>query len=388
MNELVTIVIAAYNRPLSLKRLLDSLNNAIYKNQKVNLVISIDFSGDNKVLQLADSFEWNFGEKTVIDHQENMGLKKHILYCGDLTQNLGNIILLEDDLYVSPYFLDYSNEAISYFNNDSKIAGISLYNHVYNETSKLPFSAAKLDSHDNYFMQLPSSWGQIWTINQWKAFKKWFNDTDGNYNFNILPDNIKKWPESSWKKLFSLYMLEKNRFFVYPFNSLSTNFGDSGVNFWKNNNQYQAPLLYSELKYSFSSLEDSFSIYDSYCENVSIEKKLEEKNICIDIYGSKFPHYMNYDYVLTTKKLNLEIISSYGLNLKPLETNIFQSIKGEDIKLYRNSSGKINNQSSKIKDRVKLMNYYYPGLNLQKIMTYLSAGEVYIDLIKKIMKKI
>lgn len=390
MNEILTIVISAYNRPKSLGRLLTSLNQAAYSNQKVNLIISIDFSGSNEIFEIADSFEWIFGDKKIINHQTNLGLKQHILFCGDLTYEFGNIVLLEDDIYVSPFYLSYCYESISYFGNNSKIAGISLYNHIYNETAKLPFEAAKLDGYDNYFMQLPSSWGQIWTKNQWKEFKEWLKEYPDEFNFEVLPENIKNWPKSSWKKLYSLYLIETNKYFVYPFYSLSTNFGDLGINFWKKNTQYQSNLLLFDKKYSFVDIKSSLSVYDAYCENIKIGKLLNDKikNICVDFYGSKNSNYLNFDFILTLKDLNLELVESYGLDLKPWEANIHQKIEGPSIKIYKNSKPIRNTKKYNLDYRRELMNYYYSGLNLQKIITYLGSNDIYVDLMKKAFKKI
>src|SRR6188768_3670403 len=89
------IVVSAYNREQSLLRLLSSLEQGEYPNSRVTLVISID-KGDNKdVIQAAEAFKWRHGEKRIIQHQQHLGLREHILSCGDLTKEYGNIILFE-----------------------------------------------------------------------------------------------------------------------------------------------------------------------------------------------------------------------------------------------------------------------------------------------------
>src|SRR5688572_10825284 len=95
------IVIPAYNRPASLQRLLDSLRKAEIPHE-VKLVISIDQGGPAGVKQLAENFAWPFGEKKIILHENHLGLKDHILAAGNLSAEYGSIILLEDDLFVSP----------------------------------------------------------------------------------------------------------------------------------------------------------------------------------------------------------------------------------------------------------------------------------------------
>jgi len=101
-----TIVVVAYNRPIALQRLLESLTAAVYPNA-VNLVVSVDYGGDSSVTEIAISFIWTYGNKRVILRDQNLGLHKHILACGQLSDEYGSIVLLEDDLYVSSAFYEY-----------------------------------------------------------------------------------------------------------------------------------------------------------------------------------------------------------------------------------------------------------------------------------------
>ena len=113
------IVVVAYNRPHSLTRILSSLlrmKNAT----EVELVISIDNGAPDNfgVRDIAESFEWTFGEKKVFYQEEKLGLRKHIIKCADLSQKYCSVIILEDDLYVSPYFYDYAVHALNFYGND------------------------------------------------------------------------------------------------------------------------------------------------------------------------------------------------------------------------------------------------------------------------------
>ena len=79
----VPIVVVAFNRARSLARLLASLNNAVYEEDNVPLIISIDKGDNQDVLKTAEDFEWKHGQKTVVYQSENLKLRKHILKCGD-----------------------------------------------------------------------------------------------------------------------------------------------------------------------------------------------------------------------------------------------------------------------------------------------------------------
>lgn len=385
-----TIVVVAYNRPVSLERLLNSIGNATYNTSSVRLIISID-KGDNKsVLDVANNFHWKYGEKIIHYQSNNLGLREHILKCGDLTNQYGSVIILEDDLYVSENFYIYTESAIEYYKDSSKIAGISLYNQQFNETVKLPFTPLK-NNFDVYFMQIPSSWGQVWTKEQWKRFREWYdkNKHKGITVNDPLPSNIIKWPESSWKKYFTKYIVEQDLFFVYPYLSLSTNFGDIGQHFWSQSSCYQAPLcnFYKE-DYNFCELNESYAVYDVFCENVtlySVFPEIGEGQVDIDLYGSK--NNLNKRYLLTTKSFHpYKILKSYSLSLKPIEENVIKDIKGSQIFLYDTSivEGKAKS-SDKLK--VELIEYFYPGIDFRKSIQNLfnkrTLRYIFIGVLKK-----
>ena len=77
------IVVVAYNRADSLKRLLQSLLN-IREVSEAKLIISIDNQEPHNldVKELAESFTWPFGDKEVLYQSKHLGLKKHILNVG------------------------------------------------------------------------------------------------------------------------------------------------------------------------------------------------------------------------------------------------------------------------------------------------------------------
>lgn len=128
--------------------------------------------------------------------QLNLGLRKHILKCGQLTKRFGSIILFEGELVVSPVFYQYAQQCSLHFRDDDRIAGISLYNHCESFVASLPFEPLD-DGFDNCFLQSASSWGQAWTWSQWELFQNWYDrghDLDAS---DLLPASVRKWPEGS-----------------------------------------------------------------------------------------------------------------------------------------------------------------------------------------------
>lgn len=355
LNSEITIVIVAYNRPKSLKRLLSSLNKAYYNKDKVRLYISIDKGDNNHVLKIAENFEWSYGEKIINYNKENLGLRNHIIQCGNLTKDFNNIIVLEDDLYVSKNFYLFTKQALQYYNNKKKVAGISLYSQRYNEISRKPFQPF-LDGTDVFFWQMPSSWGQAWNYKQWQSFVNWYNNSN-NKDFDMLPQKIRDWPQTSWKKYFILYLIKKNRFFVYPNMSLTTNFADSGTHISNNTNKFQVSLINGEKEiYKFQSINKSKSVYDIYLENMKIDiKDINQGELCVDLYGSKDN---NNRYLLSTKKLDYRILDSYGLKLRPHENNVFENIEGNEIFLYDTIKVSNNKNNFSIRNTINILEYY------------------------------
>src|SRR5688572_27634819 len=107
------VVVAAYNRPDALGRLLHNIADAYYP-ADVPLVISIDPGGSRQsdVAEVARRFEWVHGEKRVILHDSHLGLVQHVYFTASLASEYGAVIRLEDDYFVSPVYYGYASQAL------------------------------------------------------------------------------------------------------------------------------------------------------------------------------------------------------------------------------------------------------------------------------------
>jgi hypothetical protein len=329
MQANIAIVIAAFNRPDSLERLLQSIARADYRDYKdIPLVISIDFSGNDHCYEVAENFVWQFGDKIIIKHPHNLKLKTHIIQCGDLTEQYDAIIMLEDDLYVSSQFFDYAQKAFFFYKEDTSLAGIGLYNYRYNEFAYCPFEPIT-DGYDNYFMQIPCSWGQIWTRYQWNSFKEYFRSETEYEDDILMPPAAKIWPiKTSWKRSFFKYMVAKKKYFVYPRVSLTTNFGDIGDHYSEAVYIWQTPLLYGKRDYRFSYITESVSIYDNFFELDEIAyNKITSQNMSIsfDLNGSKPLDKIKSEYLVSNKYCNAPI-KKYLPALYPYECNAINEV--------------------------------------------------------------
>lgn len=340
----IGICVIAYNRVDSLQRVLKSLQEAYYPHKEdINLIISIDKSETTAVEQFADLYSWSHGTKRVIKHPENLGLRRHVLSCGDLLNEYDALIVLEDDIFVARNYYNYAMKCVEKYCDDNSIAGISLYNFYYNNFARLPFYPLHSDQ-DVYLMQNAQSWGQVWMKKQWFEFKSWYVKNNQEFGeLPHLPTAICKWPKSSWLKYHTRYCIETGKFFVYPYESLSTCFADVGTHTSQQSTRQQTFLLYGEKKnYELNPT----IMYDGFMECINIAKVLEIPldSLCIDFYGTN-ENRLNKRYWLTRKKLPYKIERKYGLYLKPYEMNIIHDIQGDQLFLYDTSqrrSEKVN----------------------------------------------
>ncbi len=331
MNRVPAVVVVAYDRPASLDRLLSSLKSAQYNVTDIPLVISIDGGANSEVIQAAEDFEWNNGEKKVITHQENLGLKAHVMSCGRLSKDYGAVIVLEDDLVVSPLYYQYAVEALTYCADDQSIAGISLFSYHIKEFKHLPFIPLE-DGADNYFLQVPSSWGQIWTASQWADFENWM-DQKVNYDSVRVPTPVAKWSDQSWKKDFIYYLVDHHKLFFYPRVSYTTNFGDAGVNHKGEFARYQVPISLGKRSFQFQKLSESIAKYDVFFEWLGLTEK-EYQGLEFDLYGEKPSFLDETQLVLTTRKVK-NAIATFQATMLPLEANYLHKVEGQGINLAR-----------------------------------------------------
>lgn len=332
-SSIPTIIVVAFSRPKALHRSLTAINNAYYRSN-VRLIISLDGGAFEEVVAIAEDFQFSHGEKLVFRREDNIGLKNHILECGDLSESEGSVIVLEDDIVVDKFFHIYAHDALSFYEDADCIAGISLYAPEYNEYAGLPFSPLQSE-YDTYFMQVPCSWGQAWTSGQWFKFREWLKGVDDSELLDTprLPDYVKKWKSSSWKKYYALYLVQCDKSFVYPYTSLTTNVSDPGGFHNVSGSNIVQVHLASQSRgfrdFHFSPVVDSALKYDSFMENCteSIFSYIKDFNqingsICLDLYGIKPIGLLEgFDYCITSKATKAKIFS-YKPDYRPVENNI------------------------------------------------------------------
>lgn len=333
------IVAVGYNRIESLKRLLLSVENADYSSDDITLIISID-CGDNidEMKKMSNDFKWTHGNKIVRAFDVRQGLKKHILQCGDLSYEYGAVIVLEDDLLVAPDYYGFAEQAINYYSENENVAGVGLYSHEWNGYAFCPFQKRIIDA-DAFAGQFSITWGQCWCKERWKDFRKWYDENKVYRPIDNIPERINRWSEQSWGKFFVKYLVERNLFYIVPYNSLTTNFSEIGEHSKVSNANYQVGLSQTHNKHYILREFGDLVKYDIFFEPILDTKQLfniAEEEITVDLNATR-KRRIKTRYILTTKMMKYDVVQKFGLQLRPIEMNVIYGIRGDSIMLYDTS---------------------------------------------------
>lgn len=162
---LAPIVLFAYNRPEHTKQLLSTLleNEECQRSPLIAYCDAPKKSEDeplvNKVRQLLHQVS-GFGSIEVIERNENWGLARNVIE-GVTTQvkRYGRVIVVEDDLVVSPYFLRFMNEALTRYADEPRVGHIQACDFTNDPT--LPYT---------FLIKWTGSWGWATWERAWKLF--------------------------------------------------------------------------------------------------------------------------------------------------------------------------------------------------------------------------
>ena len=363
MKSKYAIIAIGYNKVNSILRLLNSLNEAVYDDEQITLIVSVDKSDTDKVICAAKEFKWKHGEKQIRTFGEKQGLKKHILSCGDYLEQYDAIFVFEDDIMVSPYFYMYGKQCIEFYGKNDSIAGISLYSPRWNYDANFPFEPLK-SKNDVYFMQYAQSWGQIWMKDSWKQFAEWYAQNENYFQsrHEEVPRNLYEWGENSWLKYHIVYCMLHNKFFVYPYCSYTTVFVEGGTHFDSDITRFHSNLMVQPVeKLELADIESKSAVkYNAFFENMALQDCLRKKfgrDVDVDINGVKNYKKKN-TYLLSTKILPFKIEKQYAMQLRPVELNILLDIEGKGIFLYDTSQDRKYSKNEEKEQIVRKWDYY------------------------------
>ncbi|KAK3829862.1 MAG: hypothetical protein JOS17DRAFT_685644 [Linnemannia elongata] len=246
----VKLVVITNNRPGSCIRLLRSLSHAHYLNDKVSLTLNMDAEADRVTIQMAGSFQWEFGEKFMRHRVRRGGLMLAVVEAWYPQGNNEYAVLLEDDVEVSPLFYSWIKyNILKYrYSPDSQLYqhmfGVSMYSQKFVEThlaGRAPFNPEDIfietpeyELRTPFLLQLPCSWGAVYFPEHWREFHEYVADRLLDIEWNktslqsvqIPNSRTNRW-SNSWKKLFIEMIYMRGYVMLYPnffnFTSFSTN---------------------------------------------------------------------------------------------------------------------------------------------------------------------
>ena len=263
MNVLAPIVVFTYNRPEHTQRTLNALLINPLANES-DIIIYSDSARTANHNKAVDEVRSYLSELTgfrsikVIHRDKNFGLAESIIQgVTEVLQQSEKVIVLEDDMVVSPYFLEYMNEALEQFVDDDRV--ISVHGYVYPVDIELP---------EAFFLPGADCWGWATWRRGWALFNSDGQylldelvrrhliqefDYNGAYPFlNMLKDQIKG-KNDSWAIRWHASAFLANKLTLYPGRSLVNNIGnDSSGTHCGDSNSMDAKL--SETKINLNNI--------------------------------------------------------------------------------------------------------------------------------------
>lgn len=188
-----------------------------------------DFTKVQYVRQYVKSIS-GFASVTVIEREVNYGLAQSIIAgVTELVNRFGKVIVVEDDLVTSKYFLRYMNEALRKYEHDERV--ISIHGYCYPTKQQLP---------ETYFLHGADCWGWATWKRAWKIFeadgKKLLTqlkekdlchrfDFDGTYSYTKMLKNQIAGRIDSWAVRWHASAFLADKLTLYPGRSLVNNIG-------------------------------------------------------------------------------------------------------------------------------------------------------------------
>lgn len=230
MIQLAPIALFTYNRPVHTRQTIDALLKNEYASGSDLIIFSDapknDADGDG-VRQTRAYLRGITGFRSInlIERAENMGLAANIIDgVTQVVNEYGRIIVLEDDLLTSSFFLKYMNEALTMYEDVDEV--ISVHGYVYPIKRQLPenFFLIHTDSlgwgtwKDKWVYFNPNGEELLRQLTQ-KRLLRQFN-FDESYDFAKMLRRQIKGKNNSWAIRWYASAFLENKLSLFPGRSL------------------------------------------------------------------------------------------------------------------------------------------------------------------------
>lgn len=252
-DSLATIAIFAFNRPDKISNCLKSLANC-YDFSRSKIVIfqdgpivsksDFDYEETTRIIEKYAQIH----DLTFIKNTLNRGLQESIISgINKVFETTSKIIVVEDDLVVSPYFINYCNEYLKMYEDEKIVASIHGYAYPIEISFEIP-----------YFLKGADCWGWATWRDRWEAFEPSANvslngirnekkaydfDMNGSVGYSNMLYRQSIGKLNSWAIRWHASMYLQNRVTLYPVEShvLNTGADGSGTNV-KTSTKYETKL--------------------------------------------------------------------------------------------------------------------------------------------------
>ncbi|MDD3050795.1 MAG: glycosyltransferase [Candidatus Cloacimonetes bacterium] len=166
--NLSPIVLFVYNRPWHTRQTIEALQKNELASESELFIYSDGAKIEKdvvKVSEVRDLIKTISGFKSIkiIERDRNWGLADSIINgVTEIINRYGKIIVLEDDIVTSPYFLKFMNDALEFYKDEKKVWHISGWNY--------PIKTDDLD--DVFLWRVMNCWGWGTWANRWVKFEK------------------------------------------------------------------------------------------------------------------------------------------------------------------------------------------------------------------------
>ena len=239
-SKLAPITLFVYNRPDHTRQTIEALQKNFLAKESNLFIFSDGAKNEGDIdsvqevrtyLKTIDGFKSvNIEEKT-----KNHGLANSIIAgVTKIVNKFGKIIVLEDDLVTSKYFLQYMNDGLDFYEKEKRV--ISIHGYIYPLKQKL---------NSNFFIKGADCWGWATWKRGWDLFNKDGKylltqlenknltkefDFDNTYPYTKMLENQIAGKNNSWAIRWYASAFLANTLTLYPKESLVANIGfdDSG----------------------------------------------------------------------------------------------------------------------------------------------------------------
>ncbi len=238
VNQFAPVAVFSYKRKDHLIKTIEALGENIYADQTDVYVFSDEGENEDDKRKVCEVREYLhsvsiFRSLTVIEREINYGLRKNIEDgVSRVVSEYGKIIVLEDDLVTSRFFLKYMNDALNKYNDNDAVMEISGYS--------VPAEHEKCE--ETAFLHFADCWGWATWKRAWEkydrnpdALVKRFTlgdiyrfNLDGRANFwNQVLEN-KRGNLNTWAIFWQTTIYLNDGLMLYPTRSLVKNIGVDG----------------------------------------------------------------------------------------------------------------------------------------------------------------